>query len=77
MTDTQLLREKIGESGYKVAFISEKCGLTYQGFLNKVKGRSEFNADEIRSLRDVLSLSMEDVERIFFAEEVDRISTLA
>ena len=31
MTNTELLREKINASGYKLQFVAEKCGLTYFG----------------------------------------------
>ena len=33
MTNTNLLRKKIDESGYKLRFVASKLGITYQGFL--------------------------------------------
>ena len=36
MTNTELLREKMEQSGYKLRFIATKAGLTYQGLLNKI-----------------------------------------
>ena len=72
MTNTELLRKKIDESGYKLLFIAEKCGLSYQGFMNKVNGKSEFNAPEITKLRALLEMSPEEVECIFFASVVDK-----
>ena len=66
MTNTELLRKKIDESGYKLLFIAEKCGLSYQGLMNKVNGKSEFTAPEIGKLRTLLKLCPDDVERIFF-----------
>ena len=45
MTDTIALREKIKESGYKLVFIANKIGLTYQGFLKKLNNDSEFKAN--------------------------------
>ena len=35
MTNTTLLRQKIDESGYKLQFLAEKCGLTYYGLMKK------------------------------------------
>lgn len=75
MTDTKLLRKKIDESGYKISFVAEKCGLTYQGLMNKVNGKYEFTAPEIKELRILLKLSLEEVDDIFFASHVDELST--
>lgn len=52
MTNTELLREKIDQSGYKLRFIAKKIGITYQGLLNKINNRSEFRANEIQALYD-------------------------
>lgn len=67
MTNTKLLREKIEQSGYKLRFIAEKIGITYQGFLNKINNRSEFRANEIQVLYDLLGLTEEERVAIFFA----------
>ena len=75
MTNTELLRRKIDETGYKLQFVAEKCGLTYQGFMNKVNNKSDFTAPEIGKLRTLLKLSPEEVERIFFISDVDKSST--
>ena len=56
MTDTIALREKIKESGYKLVFIANKIGLTYQGFLKKLNNDSEFKANEIQGLCDLLRI---------------------
>lgn len=66
MTDVSLLRAKIDASGYKIRFIANQCGLTYQGFLPKMNGEREFNQNEIAVLRDLLHLTLEEVEKIFF-----------
>lgn len=75
MTNTELLREKIALSGYKMTFIAQKCGLTYQGFLNKLNNESEFRSGEILALRELLDISCEEADAIFFAKAVDTIST--
>lgn len=66
MTNTELLRHKIDSSGYKLRFIAGKIGLTYQGFLKKISGESEFKASEIQGLSALLSLSQTEREQIFF-----------
>ena len=67
MTDTELLREKIENSGYKLQFIAKSLGLKYQGLLNKINNRSEFRASEIQALYDLLGLTEKERVAIFFA----------
>ena len=67
MTNTLLLRQKLEESGYRLNFIAEKIGLTYQGFLKKVNNESEFRASEILGLQDLLKLTDHERDLIFFA----------
>lgn len=66
LTDTEMLRERIGQSGYKISFIAHKLNLSYQGLLNKINNKSEFKASEIQVLSDLLSLSGNDKAAIFF-----------
>lgn len=68
MTNTKLLREKIALSGYKLQYIAERIGITYQGFLKKLNNESEFKASEIKMLQTVLGLSKKDRDAIFFYE---------
>lgn len=77
MTNTNLLRKKITSSGYRIQFVAQKCGLTYQGFMNKVNNLSAFTAPEIKALRELLKLSPEEVEAIFFADDVDEMPTIS
>lgn len=71
MTDEKKLREKIDKSGYKLIFIAEKCGLTYPGLLKKIRNETEFKASEIQALKELLNLTTEEVNAIFFAVHVD------
>lgn len=66
MTDTVALREAIKESGYKMVFVAKKIGLTYQGFLKKLNNESEFKANEIQGLCELLHISANRKEAIFF-----------
>lgn len=67
MTNTELLKAKIDESGYKLKYIASRLGITYYGFLKKVNNDTEFKASEIQALCDLLNISGEEKERIFFA----------
>lgn len=75
MTNITLLTERIKQSGYKLQFIAEQCGLTYQGLLPKLKGERDFKQTEITALTDLLKLSDADCIAIFFADGVDSQST--
>lgn len=75
MTNTTLLRQKIDESGYKLQFLAEKCGLTYYGLMKKVNNETEFKASEIKVLKELLKLTNEEANKIFFAQKVDKLST--
>ena len=77
MTNERLLRAKIDEHGLKLRFVAAKCGLSYQGFLNKMTNRSEFTVPEILALRELLSIEPDEVDTIFFNQQVDEISTQA
>lgn len=66
MTDTALLRQHINESGYKVGYVAERCGLTVQGFLNKINNKSEFRASEIQEICSLLQIDVTEKEKIFF-----------
>ena len=71
MTNTELLEKVIANSGYKKQFLASKIGLSYQGFLNKVQNKQDFRAKEIMILCELLHISSEQKEAIFFAKNVD------
>lgn len=71
MKGMELLRKKIDKSGYKLQFIAEKCGLTYQGFKKKLDGDTEFKVSEVMVLKDLLKLTDAEVHDIFFVDNVD------
>lgn len=75
MTNTTLLRQKIDESGYKLQFLAEKCGLTYYGLMKKVNNETEFKASEIKVLKELLKLTNEEANKIFLPKKVDKLST--
>lgn len=76
MTDTDLLWQLIDAKGLKRRAVGEAIGMSYQSFLNKIRNESEFTATEIQRLCAFLGItSLEEKERIFFAENVDLKST--
>lgn len=70
MVNTQLLDEKIADSGLHIGHIVKKIGISRAAFDKKRKGVNKFRVAEIYVLSDLLELSKEDKMAIFDAEEV-------
>lgn len=75
MTNTVLLLERIRQSGYKLQYLAEQCGLDRSSLRRKIQNESEFKQTEIAVLRKLLKLSDADCIAIFFADCVDKTST--
>lgn len=71
MIDTNLLREIIDRSGYKLKYIAEQLGITYYGLLKKINNETEFKASEINILYNLLSMTEAEREAIFFTPNVE------
>lgn len=61
MTNTTLLRQKIDESGYKLQFLAEKCGLTYYGLMKKVNNETEFKRTQLKHWKMLIKRQMVQV----------------
>ena len=70
MTDTEMLLEKIKDSGMTMKAIGEKSGINRANIYNKLKGRGEFTASEIVALSEVLHLTKPERDRIFLSTNV-------
>lgn len=66
MTDTKYLRELVRASALSNEYIAYRLGLTPEAYQDKESGRSQFVSSEITTIRAMLSLSMAEIERIFF-----------
>lgn len=76
MTDTDLLLEVIRGSGLRLGYIAEKLGITYYSLHKKIYNVTQFKATEIQTVSELLKLSVEQREKIFFAVKVDYKSTM-
>ena len=71
MYGTDLLKQRIQESGMKFQKIIKALRIkSYATFRTKVNDPAKFTAREISALSDMLSLTKEDRDRIFFNQEV-------
>ena len=59
------LRAEFARKGKSNSEIIHALGISEQAFYNKMNGKSEFKESEIKSLIEVLGLSVDDVNRIF------------
>lgn len=71
MVNDTLLEKKITDSGLKIDFIVDILGITRQAFYKKRKGIAPFRGAEVYALSDLLKISSEEKEAIFFASEVN------
>lgn len=60
------LRAAIARAGVAHQDIAVQLGLSRQGFYNKLNNNSEFKNSEIKKLVEILGLTMNDVDYIFF-----------
>lgn len=67
MVDTELLEQKIVESGKKIGYLADKLGISRQYFRMKCKNKADFTNRETDILCDELSITtLTEKEKIFF-----------
>lgn len=66
LVDTDLLNKKIEASGLRVTFIVDTLGISRNGFDLKRKGKIPFRGSEMYCLCDLLKLSGEEKNKIFY-----------
>lgn len=71
MTNTELLKQKIDDSGMPFSTVAIRSGITRETLYNKVNGESEFKASEMENLSKVLHLKQKEFNAIFFAKECE------
>lgn len=67
MTDTKQLRELIAKLGLKYKTIASRIGISAYSLQLKIENDSEFKVSEVDALSDILGLSLEQKDAIFFA----------
>lgn len=68
MTNTKALKERIKDQGLTFVYVAKELNITREALYSKLCGRSEFKASEILTLRNLLRLSPEESDAIFFTE---------
>lgn len=68
MTDKNLLYYFVKRAGYKNKDIAEAIGITQSGYTLKISNKSDFRQREIKTISDMLSLTVEERDRVFFTK---------
>lgn len=68
MTNIEALKRRIEESGFSITYVAEKIGILRETFYNRMK-TGDFKLSEICALANVLGLSREERDNIFFGTE--------
>lgn len=71
----EYLNDRIRLSRIPITRIAEYIGLSRQSLYSKMKGEREFKTCEVTKLCELLRLTAEEKQLIFFAEEVDKMVT--
>lgn len=69
MINTELLRQKIDESGYRFSWIAKQLNLSPYGLRKKVDGENEFKVSEVSRICKLLNISDKERESIFFCKK--------
>lgn len=65
-----LLKQTIQEKGYKLKYVAKQIGLSSYGLGLKLSGKQEFKVTEINKLIEILSLTDDEIQAIFFEDSV-------
>lgn len=68
MTNIKALRKRIDNSGLSYTFVARKAGILRETLYNRMK-TGDFKLSEICALSDVLSLTRDERDSIFFADD--------
>lgn len=74
--DLNYLNDKINEINIPITTLAERMGLSRQSLYLKMKGQRDFTIDQITKLCEILRLTNDEKNYIFFGSEVDKTSNL-
>ena len=71
MTNAKEFKVALMRNGITMTQLSEMVHITLATLSRKVNNLSEFTVSEVKTISDILNLSVDDRERIFFANNVE------
>lgn len=72
MTDTTALRACIIRAGHTVKTLAEELGISVCSLSYKLNNKREFRPSEIVAIKNILNLTPNERDAIFFADNVDK-----
>ena len=75
MTNSNELRAALTRKGMTQEQVAEALGITTATLNYKINNKREFKTSEVKALVDLLEIKKEDIDKIFFANDVDCKST--
>ena len=70
MFDRNKFRGKVVSEGLTIADVAGRLNINPTTLHRKISGESEFTRKEIQQLRAILNMSAEEIDAIFFADEL-------
>ena len=67
MTDKNLLYYFVKRAGFKNKDVAKAIGVTPSGYTLKISNKSDFRQSEIKTISDLIGLTAEERDRVFFA----------
>ncbi len=75
ITNTDLLKKKISDSGTTISSLANDLGLSRPGLSKKIHNKSAFWTDEMDFLCKELNIKGKEKKQIFFADNVSNMGT--
>lgn len=73
--NSELLKSFIGKARDTQEALAKACGLSLSSLNAKINGHASFRQDEMDVIRKRYNMTAEDVEKVFFADEVSQSDT--
>lgn len=67
MTDSEALRKRIKDSGYKLGYVAQCLNISAYTLQKKLNNETEFKVSEVDRLAHLLDMSPLEKDRYFFA----------
>lgn len=71
MTDIELLKQEIDDSGLSMVTIAKRSGIPRVTLYNRMRGVGEFTGDEILGLTTALRLTKTQRDKIFLSKKLN------
>ena len=68
--NTNLLKSELLKNNITMQDLADELGLSYWSLTKKVNGEYDFKQGEIQKIAKILKLSSEEINQIFFSENI-------